>query len=91
MLEVFMTSVLLIMFVYHVMLFLFIVKRSAPTKQEERRVPYILYFSLICLLLAVHSGFTKQRFMIELMPSIPWTVSIRIELITWVGLLSFAF
>ncbi len=86
-LEVFLTSALLIMSVYHFVLYLFIVRRTSLTKNKERRIPFILYFSFVCLLLAIHSGFTKQRFLLDILPGIPWTVAIRIELITWMMLL----
>lgn len=89
-LEVFLSSVLLILALYHFVLYFFIVRRAGIDVKRPKKIPFILYFSLICLLLGIHSGFTKQRFILDMIPGIPWSLNIRTELVSWIGLL-FAF
>ena len=70
--DLFLTGSLLIMAFYH--LGLFILRREDEST---------LFFSFFCLLLAVRSLLTEERYLYELLPSLDWNVGLRLEFLTF--------
>ena len=70
-LDLFLFGSLLIMGAYHVCLYLL-----------RRKDPSIVYFGLFCLLIALRTVFTENRFLTYLFPQFPWELVFKGELLT---------
>lgn len=71
-LELFLFGCLLIMGVYHLVLFLFRRKNLSP-----------LYFGLYCILIAIRTIFTGEIFIVQLLPNINWEIQHKIQTLTF--------
>jgi signal transduction histidine kinase len=74
-LEVFVFGVLFILFLYHMLLYFY--------RKSDKS---ILWFTLVCLFVFLRLGTTGEKVLLELWPSLPWAVAIRIEYISFMAL-----
>jgi len=69
--QLFLAGSLLIIALYHFIFFFF--------RKEES---FILYFAILCLLIALRTGFSQSGIIAQTIPDLPWWLTSRIEYLT---------
>lgn len=73
--DMFLFGLLFILFIYHIVLY-----------YHRKKDHSLLYFSLVCLFMLLRLVSTSEKVLLEIFPTLPWAIAIKIEYVSFMAI-----